>query len=132
MFFHEDTQNMVTGKSKGVNDESSIQSESVAAAVPVPAVAPVEQLSELQTVEPLNFVPTNVIFEQVATVVSNNDLCIAKDRNGKLLAISNDECLLFAANPYSASFIPMSALNPVYVEKDTPSNEQPNNNQASL
>lgn len=121
MFSGEKTQKFVNGKEA---NEPVVVAESVAVSVPVPVVAPVEQLSELQAVEHFNFEPTNVIFEEVAMVVSNNDLCIAKDASGRTLDISSDDCLLFAANPHSASFIPMSALTPVYVEKDNLSNGQ--------
>lgn len=129
MFLGESTQNFVQGKA---DNEPVAVTESVAVPVPVPAVAPTQQLSELQAVEHINYMPTKPIFEQVATVVSSNNLCIAKDASGRTLAISSEECMLFAANPYSASYIPMAALEKVYVEKESPSAEQPNNNPSNL
>ena len=129
MFLGESTQNFVQGKA---DNEPVAVTESVAVPVPVPAAAPTQQLSELQAVEHINYMPTKPIFEQVATVVSSNNLCIAKDASGRTLAISSEECMLFAANPYSASYIPMAALEKVYVEKESPSAEQPNNNPSNL
>ena len=129
MFLGESTQNFVQGKA---DNEPIAVTESVAVPVSVPAAAPTQQLSELQAVEHINYMPTKPIFEQVATVVSSNNLCIAKDASGRTLAISSEECMLFAANPYSASYIPMAALEKVYVEKESPSAEQPNNNPSNL
>ena len=123
MFFGENTQNMVQGKG---SNELIANTQSVAVPVPVPAAAPAQPVPALSPVEHIDYPPTKVIFEQVATVVSSNDLCIAKDASGRTLAISNDECQLFAANPYASSYIPMAALEKVYVEKESPTNEQPN------
>lgn len=123
MFFGQTTQDMVQGKG---SNELIANTQSVVVPVPVPAAAPAQPVPALSPVEHIDYPPTKVIFEQVASVVSSNDLCIAKDASGRTLAISNDECQLFAANPYASSYIPMAALEKVYVEKESPTNEQPN------
>lgn len=131
MFFGESTQDMLQGKGKNEPVSTAANAEPVAVPAAVPATAPAQPVSALSPVEHIDYPPTKVIFEQVAMVVSNNDLCIAKDASGRTLAISNDECQLFAANPYASSYIPMAALEKVYVEKESPTNDQPNNNKPS-
>ena len=126
LFFGESTQKMVKGTGNNEPVSTAANAQPVAVPAVVPATAPVEPVSALSPVEHIVYPPTKVIFEQVATVVSNNNLCIAKDASGRTLDISSDECMLFAANPYSASYIPMDALSYVYVEKELPKDGQPN------
>jgi hypothetical protein len=121
MFFGTGTQNMLTGEGK---NELVADVEPLSAVVSVPPHAPVEQLPELQSAEHIKYEPTKVIFEKVAMVVSNNNLCIAKDASGQTLDISSDECLLFVSNPHSTSYIPVAALEYVYVDKDLPNAKQ--------
>lgn len=98
----------------------------VATAVPVPPVTPVEQLPALPPTQPIHVPPTNPVIQQIAMVVSNNNHCIAKDISGATLNVTRDECLLFANNPYSASFIPMDLLTPVYVDESKTNGIKPN------
>ena len=100
---------------KGSPDVAAI-AQPVAPAVPVPAPAPAQQLPAVSTAQPVYVPPTNPVIQQIAMVVSNNNHCIAKDSRGATLNVTRDECLLFANNPHSASFIPMDALKPVYAE----------------
>lgn len=132
LFFGESTQNMVngTGKNEPVSTVANAQPVTVPAAVP--AVAPVEQLSESTPDQHTNQLPANVIQYQAAMVVSSNGVCIAKNADGLTLPVTHEECLSLSVQRHSASFIPMDLLTPVYVEKELSSNEQPNNNQASL
>lgn len=131
LFFSESTQAMVKGTAKNEPASTAANAQSVAVPVSVPAVAPAQSVPALSPVEHIEHPPTKVIFEQVAQVVSSDNLCIAKDVAGRTLDISSDECKLFAANPYSASYIPMDALNRVYVE-ETPNDGQSNNKPSSL
>lgn len=126
MFSSEKTQKFVTGK-----DDTSVNAESLAAAVPVPAVAPVEQLSAPTPDQHTNELSANVIQYQAAMVVSSNGVCIAKNADGLTLPVTNEECLSLTVQRHSASFIPMDLLTPVYVEKDLPNVEQPSS-QSSL
>lgn len=127
MFFGDSTQNMIQGKVKDEPITATDSESKPLAAAAVPAT-PVEPVATVSPVEHIAYPPTKVIFEQVAMVVSNSDYCIAKDAAGRTLDISSDECLLFAENPYSSNYIPMDALNYVYVEKELPKNEQPTSN----
>ena len=125
LFFGESTQKMVKGTGNNEPVSTAANAQPVAVPAAVPAAAPAQPVPALSPAQHIVYPPTKVIFEQVATVVSNNNLCIAKDASGRTLDISSDECKLFAANPYSASYIPMDALSYVYVE-ETPKDEQPN------
>ena len=125
LFFGESTQKMVKGTGNNEPVSTAANAQPVAVPAAVPATAPAQPVPALSPVEHIVYPPTKVIFEQVATVVSNNNLCIAKDASGRTLDISSDECKLFAANLYSASYIPMDALSYVYVE-ETPKDEQSN------
>ena len=120
-WFGDDTQKMV----KGTPDEPVAITQPVAAAVPVPPVAPVEQLPILPSSESLHVPPTNPNLQQVALVVTNNNNCIAKDRFGMTLNVTRDECFSFQNKNYGSSFIPMDLLNPVYVD-EAPNATQPN------
>ena len=110
-----------------IKDDTSISNvtDNITNAVLAPAVVSSGELPKLSPVEHIKFEPTNVIFEQVATVVSNGKHCIAKDYSGATLDISSDECLLFAENPYSASYIPIDALTYVYVDENLPNEPVP-------
>lgn len=125
LFFGESTQKLVNGIPENESIATAANAQSVAVPAAVPAVAPVEQLPALSPAEHIDYLPTNPVFEQIALVVSNGNVCIAKNASGKQLDISNDECFLFKEDPYSASYIPMDALKHVYVE-DTPKNGQLN------
>lgn len=109
---------------KGSPDAAIAQS--VATAVPVPPVTPVEQLPALPPTQPIHVPPTNPVIQQIAMVVTNNNHCIAKDISGATLDVTRYECLLFASNPYSASFIPMDLLTPVYVDESKTNGIKPN------
>lgn len=100
---------------KGSPDAAIAQS--VATTVPVPVTPPVEQLPTVPPAQPLYVPPTNPVIQQIAMVVSNNNHCIAKDISGATLNVTPEECLLFANNPHSASFIPMDLLTPIYVDE---------------
>ena len=121
IFYSAGTQKFITGK-----DDTGVNAESLAPAVPAVAVAPVEQLSALTPDQPTDELPANVIQHQAAMVVSSNGVCIAKNADGLTLPVTNAECLSLTVQRHSASFIPMDLLTPVYVEKDLPNAEQPN------
>lgn len=125
MFYASGSQSLLTGSSK-VDDNSTLPNvtDNITGSVPAASLPTDSKLPKLQAVEHIAFERPKVIFEQVALVVSNGSVCIAKDIDGKQLDITNDECLLFQSNPYSASYIPMDALNYVYVD-ESPQNEQP-------
>ena len=120
MFTTDGSEAMLTGGDKKDDTSISNVTSNIPNAVPAPAVVSSSELPKLSSVEHIEFQPTKVIFEEVAMVVSNGNSCIAKDYSGKTLDISSDECLLFAENPYSSSYIPMDALNYVYVDENLP------------
>lgn len=116
MFFGSGTQEFISGNE---NDDvkPAVVNENVSLPVPVPANVTDNELPKLQAAEHIDFYPTNIVFEKIASVISSNNKCIALDDYGEKLDISVDDCLKFVDNPYSASFIPMDVLNPVYVEE---------------
>lgn len=116
MFFGTGSQNLLKGGQDVVNNDP----ETLPLSLPVPVVASNNELPKLQAVEHIEFERPKVIFEEVVMVVSDGSHCIAKDIDGKTLDISSDECLSFANNPYSGSYIPMEALNYIYVEENLP------------
>lgn len=116
MFFGTGSQKLLKGSSDVVSPDPKV----VPVSIPVPTVTSNNELPKLQAVEHIEYERPKVIFEKVAMVVSNNDHCIAKDIDGKTLDISSDECLSFANNPYSGSYIPMEALNYIYVDENLP------------
>ena len=117
MFNSDGSKKMLTGGDQKEDDKPLLDvTQNIAAAVPAPAPAPSAELPKLSPVEHIEFEPTKVVFEEIALVVSNGSNCIAKSADGRQLDITTDECFLFKSNPYSASFIPMDALNYVYVE----------------
>ena len=125
MFTTDGSKRMLTGGDKKDDTPISNVTDNIASAVPAPAVVSSSELPKLSPVEHTSYPMPKVIFEQVATVVSNGKHCIAKDYSGATLDISSDECLLFAENPYSASYIPMDALTYVYVDENLPNEPVP-------
>lgn len=125
MFTTDGSKKMLTGGDKKYDTSISNVTDNIASAVPAPAVVSSSELPKLSPVEHTPYPMPKVVFEQVATVVSNGNHCIAKDYSGKTLDISSDECLIFADNPYSASYIPMDALTYVYVDENLPNEPDP-------
>lgn len=118
MFFKPSTQNMVTGVQNVDNTVLSNPADAVADAVSAAAVVSNSQLPTLPTDQYTNYDSPNAVFEEVALVLSNNDVCIAKNNVGRTLDLTYNECLLFVSSEYNASFIPLDLLTPVYVEYD--------------
>lgn len=114
-FFGEDTQNMVKGTSKDV-----AITQPVASAVPAVPASANNELPELQTAQPLQLPQANPDIKKVALVISNDTHCIAKDYDGATLDIPINDCLAFSNQRYSASYIPMDLLNPIYVDEELP------------
>lgn len=115
MFFgKEDSLRVFKGESK--KDETVITTDTKPVPVPVPVDDPVEQLPDLPPPQYPDLPRPNFDVKTIALLINNGDNCLAKSHDGETIDISNEDCLYLSSPTYSASFIPMDLLNPIYID----------------